>query len=285
MSMSKLALALPLTIGLACSTSGAQSSDHTGAMWTEGQQHHDAATAAYEQGTGSGGSQDPSAAPQGTASSDAAQAPASGSEVAAAGSSDSSGSSSSDASSGSSGSSGSSDTGSGSGGAMGSGGSSDTMGSSGSSDQGSPSGAADQAQPGAAAGAGNAGAHAGDQHVHGKITKVSQDEISIAQKGGQAKTLKINPDTVVQVNGKDVKPTQLKKGQFVRASYENVSGDDVAVRIESGKVRHGQAGHMQHMQHMPMNHMDHMNQGESGGAGTSGSSDAGAGGSSSGSNQ
>jgi hypothetical protein len=235
MSMTKIALAVPLALGIACSTSGSQSKDHTGAMWSE-QQHKDAATQAYLQGTGSSGSQDQSATPQG-----------SGSPSSDTGSSGSMGSSGSSGSSDSMGSSGSS-SGSTQGGAMGSGGSSETMGSgsaSGSSDQGTTgSGSSDQAQQGATAGAGNTGAHEGDQHVMGKVSKVSDEEISIKPKSGQAKTLKINQDTTVSINGKDAKPSQLKQGQQVRASFENVSGDDVAVKIEVGKaMRHGRMKH------------------------------------------
>ncbi len=253
MSMSKIALAIPLSLGIACSTAGAQRSEHTGANWT-----------AYEPSDGSMPSDRPA---RGTGADVSSQPPASGDAqstlsvqpasdgtyVAAGGTSDSSGSSgsmgssgssdsSSSGSSGASGSSGSSDTG----GSMGAGGSSETMGSgspSGSSSQGA-SGSSDQAQQGASAGAGNVGAHEGDQHVMGKISKISSDEISIKPRSGEAKTLKINPDTTVSINGKDAKPSQLKQGQMVRASYENVSGDDVAVKIESGKMRHGQSGHM-----------------------------------------
>jgi hypothetical protein len=257
MSMSKIALAIPLSLGIACSTSGTQSrSDHTGAMWTDG--HRDAATQAYTEGTGSSGSQD-AATPQGSgaSASDTGSSGASGSS----GSMGSSGSSDSSSAAGSAGSAGSSDQGSG--GAMGSGGSSETMGSSGagSADQGT-AGSSDQAQQGASAGAGNTGAHEGDQHVMGKVSKVSKDEISIKSRSGAAKTLKINPDTAVSINGKDAKPTQLKQGQMVRASYENVGGDDVAVKIEVGKgMRHGRMKH--HGGSMPM--------GGSGGADTGGS--------------
>lgn len=257
MSMSKIALAIPLSLGIACSTAGAQRSEHTGANWTayepsDGSMPSDRPA----RGTGADVSSQPAAS--GETQSTLSVQPASDGTYVAAGSSDSSGSSgsmgssgssdsSSSGSSGSSGASGSSDTGGSSGGSMGAGGSSETMGSgspSGSAAQGGTSGSSDQAQQGASAGAGNVGAHEGDQHVMGKVSKVSKDEISIKPKSGQAKTLKIKPETTVSINGKDAKPSQLKPGQWVRASYENVSGDDVAVKIESGKMRHGQSGHM-----------------------------------------
>jgi hypothetical protein len=39
----------------------------------------------------------------------------------------------------------------------------------------------------------------------------------------------------VVINGKDAKPSQLKQGQMVRASYANKDGEDVAMKIEVAK--------------------------------------------------
>jgi hypothetical protein len=86
------------------------------------------------------------------------------------------------------------------------------------------------------------GEHAAE-HVAGKIAKISKDEISIQPTGAKPMTLKLNEETTYSVSGKDAKWTQLKKGQSVRASYENVGGDDVAVRIESGAAHHGRKHH------------------------------------------
>jgi hypothetical protein len=116
---------------------------------------------------------------------------------------------------------------------------------SGGSEQGTAgAGSPDQAPQGSAAGTGDTQAHSDDQLVRGKVSKVSKDEISITPRGGEAKTLKIKPETTVTINGKDAKPTQLKQGQMVRASFSSQGGDDVAVKIEVGKMRQGQSGHM-----------------------------------------
>jgi hypothetical protein len=238
MSISKIALAIPLSLGIACSTTGGQSSEHTGAMWSE--HHRDAATQAYMQGTGSsgsGGSHDP-ATPQGSgASSDSGSqgsAGSMGSSGSSAGSSDSGSTSGSSSASGSSGTAdspmGAIDPAPGS-----------AKGSSDSAGPGETQGHADHAEHGAA-GAGDAMAHSDDQLLRGKVSKVSKDEISITPKGGEAKTLKIKPETTVTINGKDAKPTQLKQGQMVRASYASQDGDDVAVKIEVGKARQGKSG-------------------------------------------
>jgi hypothetical protein len=210
MSMSKIALAIPLALGIACSHSGAQSRDHSTSNWTPSDGGGEAPAQAQASDTG-GSHEELSVQPT-------------------AGSSGSMGSGSSD-SSGSSGSMGSSSGSSDSGG-QGSGGSSETMGS------GNAQGSSDHAQQGATAGAEGMGDHAADQHVAGKIAKISKDEISIQPSGASLMILKLNEDTTVSIGGKDAKWTQLKKGQVVRASYENVGGDDIAVRIESAAAHH-----------------------------------------------
>jgi hypothetical protein len=163
---------------------------------------------------------------------------------------------------------------------MGSGGSSETMGSGnapGSADQGTAgSGSSDHAQQGAASGSGDMMAHSDDQTVRGKVSKVSKQEISITPKGGEAKTLKLSPETVVTINGKDAKPTQLKQGQQVRASYSSQDGDEVAVKIEVGKARQGKSGgHMKG--HGAGGHSGSSGMG-GGSGGSTGGSDSGAGG-------
>jgi hypothetical protein len=223
MSMSKIALAIPLALGIACSTSGAQSRDGTTGSWQRTPSSAQASSQPADPGASSEQAADPGASHE-----DLSVQPTAGTDT----SSGSSGTGSSDTQ----GSAGSSDS-SAQGGQMGSGGSSETMGSEkeqGGSAQGS-AGSSDQAQQGA----GNMGAHAGDLAVSGKITKISKDEISIKPKSGKAKTLKLSDSTSVMVNGKDAKWSQLKKGQSVRASYENAGGEDTAIRVETGAKRHG----------------------------------------------
>lgn len=265
MSILKIAAALPLVVGIACSTSGAQSSDHTGAMWSE---RKASAPEASAQGTASSGAQDASVVLTAAGSSDGKSSSDSGSM--GSGSSDSSGSMGS-------GSMGSGSTGSGSGdsgGSMGSGGSAETMGSApeqggsagstGSSDTGSS--ASGSSAMGAAGGPGEA-AH-GDEWVHGKVSKVSKDEVTITPKKGETRTLKIGDQTVVTINGKTAKASQLKKGQQVRAAYSNENGEDVATKIMVGRARQAR-GHMKDM----------MKDMKGGSAGSSGSESGSSGGS------
>lgn len=259
MSIREIALALPLVAGIACSTTGSQSSEHTGAMWTER-----GSAVALMQGTGSQGQS------QGTMSGSGSGSPGSSAPDSSASVPGKEGSGSADTPS-SGGPSGSMGTGSaGSPGAAGepsSPGSSRTQGQGegggsmgGPSHQGTPGGAiggtSDQGQHGAAgspadrpgttnpgpdargatAAPGDLAGHSDDQLVSGKVAKVSKGELRIApQGGGEAKTLKIVKETVVTVNGKDAKPGQLKQGQQVRASYNQVEGQDTAVKIEVGR--------------------------------------------------
>ena len=242
MSILKIATALPLVVGIACSTSGSQSkTDHTGAMWTE---RKAGSSEPSMNGTGSGGSQDPAFRLAAADPSDR------GSSSGSMGSSDSTGSSGSGGSMDSKpsdspgaavapGPSGSSPP---SGGAMGSGGSSESMGSApekgGSMGQGSAGTTGDM---GSTAGSAGRMAEAGhDQWVKGKVSKVSKGEVTITPKTGETRTLKIADQTVVTINGKDAKPSQLKQGQQVRASYSSEGGEDVATKIMVGKMRQGQ---------------------------------------------
>jgi hypothetical protein len=126
------------------------------------------------------------------------------------------------------------------GGQMGSGGSSETMG----SDQGTASGSS-----GTMSGTAQ---HSDDMMVAGKLTKVSKKEVTVTAKDGTATKLKIGDQTVVMMNGKEAKPSALKQGQPVHASYQEQGDDHVAVKIEVGKHKaqghHGTSGSSGHMQ-------------------------------------
>ena len=50
---------------------------------------------------------------------------------------------------------------------------------------------------------------------------------------GEEKTLELVPQTMVKVDGQDATRTELKEGQEVRASFNQVEGRDVAVQIEA----------------------------------------------------
>lgn len=269
MSICKIALAIPLVLGIGCVTTGGHGVDTTGAMWTDGEGGlaearlpRDAATQAYMQATGAGKDQ---GSPGAAVSPDTSSG--------SSGSTGSTGSSHSSDAAGSSGSTGASDA-QGSSGSAGSD-SPGATGSTGSSDQ-SPSGAQGSggamgsADQGSTSGTGDVKGHADDQTVRGKLSKVSKEEVSITPKGGEAKTLKISPQTIVTINGKDAKPTQLKQGQQVRASYQSQDGDDVAVKIEVGKARQGKSSGQMKGRGGHTDHSGHGHGGSMGGAGGTG---------------
>ena len=263
MSIRMIALAVPLVLGTACSTSSTQASkDHTGAMWTEQSSSNGGASSQQEalvvqptsmQGTGSqavstGGSQ-PDSAQGGQGQGQGGSGSPSGSDS----------------------------------GAMGSGGSSETMGSSQQGQGASPdsgqgssgtgaSGSSDTTGSSAAAGGRELGGHSDDQTVTGKVAKLGKRSISIEASGGEAKTLKIVPQTVVTMNGKTAKTSQIKPGQQVRASFNQQGGQDVAVTID---VSGAGAGAGQHK-------MKGGHHGDTSGSSGSGSSGAGSGSSGSG---
>ena len=79
-------------------------------------------------------------------------------------------------------------------------------------------------------------AHSDDQMVNGRITRVSRRSISIASDTGEQKTLALVPETWVRVEGQDAQRADLKEGQEVRASFNQVNGRDVAVMIDVGQA-------------------------------------------------
>jgi hypothetical protein len=122
-------------------------------------------------------------------------------------------------------------------GSMGSGGSSETMGTDKSSEGGSAMGSSDMS------------GHAADHAVSGKLTKVSKKAVTITPKGGGSPmTLKIADQTVVTMNGKPAKASQLKAGQQVRASFQEEAAEEVAVKIDVSSKSHAKSGTSGHPQ-------------------------------------
>lgn len=76
-------------------------------------------------------------------------------------------------------------------------------------------------------------AHASDQIVQGRVASVSKDSVTIEGRGGQSKSLRLAPETVI--DGKAGNRSALKEGQQVRASFTDVDGKSVAVEIKPGK--------------------------------------------------
>jgi hypothetical protein len=76
--------------------------------------------------------------------------------------------------------------------------------------------------------------HADDKLVDGRLSAVSEDEITIRSEAGEQK-LKIVPQTAVTLDGKEAQRSELKEGLPVRASFLEHGGEQVAVRIEAGR--------------------------------------------------
>jgi hypothetical protein len=256
MSIRTIALAIPLALGIACKTSSTHSSkDHTGAMWTArsapseprkpsptGDSAAVAAATASMQGAGSQGQ-------GGTGSAGAPSGPDSGA-MASGGSSGTMGSSPQGQDQGQPGSEQGKDQGAPGPGSAGMGwsgmGSQDTTGTGGTE-------GATRSDSAGAPGSSDVPGHPADQVVTGTVSKLAKQSISIKSEQGEAKKLKIVPQTVVTMNGKTVKLSQLKPGQQVRASYDQ---QDVAVTIEvSGGAAasggHKSNGHMKGQQGEP----------------------------------
>ena len=74
--------------------------------------------------------------------------------------------------------------------------------------------------------------HSSDQVVSGAIGHVSPYSVSIVSDRGDTTTLEIVPQTTITVGGTDASSTDLAEGQPVRASFNEVDGQDVAVQIQ-----------------------------------------------------
>jgi hypothetical protein len=85
-------------------------------------------------------------------------------------------------------------------------------------------------------------AHASDQIVNGVIAEVSEDSVAIESEQGDTKTLTVVPQTTIQVDGEEASFDDLEEGQPVRASFNQVEGEDVAVEIRAGDTSSGTAG-------------------------------------------
>ncbi len=77
-------------------------------------------------------------------------------------------------------------------------------------------------------------AHASDDIVTGVISDVSGDAVSIESDRGETRTLSIVPQTTIRVDGHDASADDLAEGQPVRASFNEVEGEEVAVEIRAG---------------------------------------------------
>jgi hypothetical protein len=98
-------------------------------------------------------------------------------------------------------------------------------------------------EAGGAGGAGGMKGHADDRTVTGKLSKVSQDSVTIESGQGEKHELKLVGQTRIRMDGKDASRAQLREGQEVRASFSEHGGQQVAVRIDAGAAeKSGAAG-------------------------------------------
>ncbi len=75
--------------------------------------------------------------------------------------------------------------------------------------------------------------HASDQVIMGRIADASESSIVIESTSGDRHTLSLVDQTVVTISGRDSSASSLQPGQDVRASFNEVEGRNVAVRVEA----------------------------------------------------
>jgi hypothetical protein len=78
--------------------------------------------------------------------------------------------------------------------------------------------------------------HGEDQIVFGRIAEATGSQVTIQTPQGEKRTLQIVPETMVQLDGQDAASQDLAEGQPVRASFDVVDGQEVAVKIRAGDV-------------------------------------------------
>jgi hypothetical protein len=76
--------------------------------------------------------------------------------------------------------------------------------------------------------------HASDQVVSGEIAEVTGSSLTIDTDLGATQVLEIAPETSITVGGAEATWAEVRQGQPVRASFNEVDGRDVAVAVEVG---------------------------------------------------
>jgi hypothetical protein len=84
--------------------------------------------------------------------------------------------------------------------------------------------------------------HAGDEVIVGRLASADGDTISIETVQGDTRTLEIAPETWVLLDGQDASAQDLTEGMPVRASYDEVDGAQVAVKVYAGETASGASG-------------------------------------------
>ena len=76
--------------------------------------------------------------------------------------------------------------------------------------------------------------HGREEHVAGRLAEVSGTEVTIATRDGERRTLQVVEQTAVELDGMAASADDLTEGQPVRASFDVVDGQEVAVKIRAG---------------------------------------------------
>ncbi|WP_232287344.1 hypothetical protein [Anaeromyxobacter dehalogenans] len=102
-----------------------------------------------------------------------------------------------------------------------------------------------RAEEGAQAGAASdVKGHASDQVITGRVAQADSSTLTIQAADGTQRSLHVAPQTVVTVDGHDGRISDLAPGQDVRASYNEVDGREIAVKVEAmGATGTGSSGY------------------------------------------
>ncbi|ACG75052.1 hypothetical protein AnaeK_3841 [Anaeromyxobacter sp. K] len=102
-----------------------------------------------------------------------------------------------------------------------------------------------RAEEGAQAGASSdVKGHASDQVISGRVAQSDGSTLTIQSADGTQRSLHVAAQTVVTVDGHDARISDLAPGQDVRASFNEVDGREIAVKVEAmGATGTGSSGY------------------------------------------
>lgn len=81
--------------------------------------------------------------------------------------------------------------------------------------------------------AGDVKGHASDQVISGRVADATDGSLVIESATGERHTLSLVDQTVVTLDGRDSSASALQRGQDVRASFNEMDGRHVAVKVEA----------------------------------------------------
>jgi hypothetical protein len=77
------------------------------------------------------------------------------------------------------------------------------------------------------------------QVISGKATKVSTHSLSIQTDAGTRETLAVAPETIITVDGRDGRLSDITLGTDVRASYNELEGKKIAIKLDANRAGTG----------------------------------------------